>query len=88
MKVNESVAILKDKNENKVANYNACNVVLDRNRSDSGEERKINTKTADNDDEALSLQELFCVSWRCQVAVFLSYTLTLSLFPGVISLMQ
>eukprot|EP00483_Globobulimina_turgida_P013029 UN13053 len=71
-----------------MANYNACDVKLDRNRSDSGEERKINTKTADNDDEALSLQELFCVSWRCQVAVFFNYTLTLSLFPGVISLMQ
>eukprot|EP01084_Bolivina_argentea_P158287 275741_1 len=36
----------------------------------------------------LNLMELFGYSWRCQITVFLNYTITLSLFPGVISLMQ
>jgi len=37
--------------------------------------------------DPMSLWALFCASWRCQIAVFLNYTITLSLFPGVISLM-
>jgi len=36
----------------------------------------------------LGLVPLFCASWKCQIAVFLNYTVTLSLFPGVMSLMQ
>ena len=41
-----------------------------------------------DDDTPFGLWKLFCASWKFQVAVFLNYTLTLSLFPGVLSLMQ
>merc|ERR1712013_272808 len=37
--------------------------------------------------DPMNLWALFCASWRCQIAVFLNYTVTLSLFPGVSELM-
>jgi len=69
-----------------------------RNRSDydsidhssgSGDHKTDHSQSpsASADGDPMSLSALFGASWRCQVAVFLNYSLTLSLFPGVMSLM-
>jgi len=50
-------------------------------------ENIVNDDQLNIDRTPWSLWKLFCASWRCQIAVFLNYTLTLSLFPGVMSLM-
>jgi len=43
--------------------------------------------SVDCNSSSMSLSALFCASWCCQIAVLFNYSLTLSLFPGVISLM-
>eukprot|EP01083_Nonionella_stella_P139586 426062_1 len=48
----------------------------------------LSNGTKENDNASLSLWRLFRVTWKCQVAVFLNYIITLSLFPGILSLMK
>jgi len=53
----------------------------------NGDGDAFNSAHSDCGGDPMSLSALFCASWRCQIAVFLNYSLTLSLFPGVMSLM-
>merc|ERR1712157_645318 len=59
----------------------------DRNRKQYDAINMTVTPDQNSSSRSMSLSALFCASWQRQIAVLFNYSLTLSLFPGVMSLM-
>ena len=75
------IQIHKHSGEEEKAKSSSDHIIIDENNT----KNKVNEEH--DNQNALSLWQLFSRSWQCQLAVFFNYVVTLSLFPGVLSLM-